>query len=200
MKYAFVEKNRRQYGVPALCEALQVSRSGYYAARHRGPSARLRHIEAAIVARPETGISRAIVWHEITDEPFVLIYPRSYMGPGTIKGIVANLAWVRYNLKLRGGKTASRFVRQISPGVEPRFELMSSFAVLSMVSEGLGFSVIPQPKEPLTRIYPVNIIRLDRQMRKRHIVLVRRTADVANRRVNALFDCVREAYAEAERR
>ena len=25
MKYAFVEKNRRQYGVPALCEALQAS-------------------------------------------------------------------------------------------------------------------------------------------------------------------------------
>ena len=42
MKHAFVEKNRRQYGVPALCEALQVSRSGYYAARHRGPSARLQ--------------------------------------------------------------------------------------------------------------------------------------------------------------
>jgi hypothetical protein len=37
VKYAFVEKHRRQYGVPALCEALQVSRSGYYAARHRGP-------------------------------------------------------------------------------------------------------------------------------------------------------------------
>jgi len=42
VKYAFVEKNRRQYGVPALCEALQVSRSGYYAARQRGPSARLQ--------------------------------------------------------------------------------------------------------------------------------------------------------------
>jgi putative transposase len=40
VKYAFVERNRRQYGVPALCEALQVSRSGYYAARHRGPSDR----------------------------------------------------------------------------------------------------------------------------------------------------------------
>jgi hypothetical protein len=36
VKYAFVEKNRRQYGVPALCDALQVSRSGYYSARHRG--------------------------------------------------------------------------------------------------------------------------------------------------------------------
>lgn len=40
MKYAFVEKNRRQHGVPALCDALQVSRSGYYAARRRGPSER----------------------------------------------------------------------------------------------------------------------------------------------------------------
>ena len=28
MKYAFVEKNRRQYGVPALCEALQVMAAG----------------------------------------------------------------------------------------------------------------------------------------------------------------------------
>ena len=42
VKYAFVEKNRRQYGVPDLCAALQVSRSGYYAARQRGPRARLQ--------------------------------------------------------------------------------------------------------------------------------------------------------------
>jgi putative transposase len=40
VKYAFVKRNRRQYGVPALYEALQVSRSGYYAARHRVPSDR----------------------------------------------------------------------------------------------------------------------------------------------------------------
>ncbi len=53
MKYAFVEKNRRQYGVPALCEALQVSRSGYYAARHRGPSDRLQR-QVDLTARIRT--------------------------------------------------------------------------------------------------------------------------------------------------
>jgi len=53
VKYAFVEKNRRQYGVPALCEALQVSRSGYYAARHRGPSARVQR-QADLTARIRT--------------------------------------------------------------------------------------------------------------------------------------------------
>jgi hypothetical protein len=40
VKYGFVDRNRRQYGVPALCEALQISPSGYYAARNRGPSDR----------------------------------------------------------------------------------------------------------------------------------------------------------------
>ncbi len=53
MKYAFVEKNRRQYGVPALCEALQVSRSGYYAARHRGPSDRQKR-QVDLTARIRT--------------------------------------------------------------------------------------------------------------------------------------------------
>ena len=53
MKYAFVEKNRRQYGVPALCEALQVSRSGYYAARYRGPSNRQKR-QVDLTARIRT--------------------------------------------------------------------------------------------------------------------------------------------------
>ena len=40
MKYEFIERHRRSYDVKALCDALQVSRSGYYAARVRAPSAR----------------------------------------------------------------------------------------------------------------------------------------------------------------
>jgi putative transposase len=40
VKYAFIDRHRRGYEVKALCDALQVSRSGYYAARGRAPSAR----------------------------------------------------------------------------------------------------------------------------------------------------------------
>ena len=40
MKYAFIDQHRRSYDVKALCDALHVSRSGYYAARGRAPSAR----------------------------------------------------------------------------------------------------------------------------------------------------------------
>jgi len=40
MKYEFIDRHRRGYEVTALCEALRVSRSGYYAARRRAPSPR----------------------------------------------------------------------------------------------------------------------------------------------------------------
>jgi transposase InsO family protein len=53
VKHAFIEKHRRQYGVPALCEALQISPSGYYAARHRGPSER-RKRQTDLTARIRT--------------------------------------------------------------------------------------------------------------------------------------------------
>jgi putative transposase len=39
MKYAFVECQRRQHSVRALCRVLRVSPSGYYASRRRPPSA-----------------------------------------------------------------------------------------------------------------------------------------------------------------
>ena len=38
MKHQFIDANRSRHGVAALCLALQVSRSGYYAARSRPPS------------------------------------------------------------------------------------------------------------------------------------------------------------------
>lgn len=50
MKYAFIEAQRDSHAVRTLCKALQVSPSGYYAARSRSPSARaVRH--SALVTR-----------------------------------------------------------------------------------------------------------------------------------------------------
>ena len=40
MKHQFIDANRLRYGVAALCRVLQVSKSGYYAARSRPLSAR----------------------------------------------------------------------------------------------------------------------------------------------------------------
>lgn len=46
MKHAFIDVNRRSYGVRMLCQALQISASGYYAAHNRPQSARSKRQEA----------------------------------------------------------------------------------------------------------------------------------------------------------
>jgi putative transposase len=43
MKHQFIDTHRRSYTVKALCQALKVSTSGYYAARSRPPSERSEH-------------------------------------------------------------------------------------------------------------------------------------------------------------
>jgi DNA-binding transcriptional LysR family regulator len=153
------------------------------------------HIDAAAVAQTEGSTPRSLIFESVADEPFVLVYPPGHAGAATIKELIGNVPWIRYNAKLAGGKMASKFVRSVAPGLEPRFEVMSGDAVMNMVSEGLGFSVIPQPREALMRMYPVKFIRLDRQMRKRLIVLARKAVDADNRRINALLECLRAAYA-----
>ena len=50
MKHRYIEGHRHRYGVKVLCDVLQVSRSGYYAARRRPPSAR-RQRQAVLTAR-----------------------------------------------------------------------------------------------------------------------------------------------------
>jgi transposase InsO family protein len=48
VKYEFIEAQRKDHGVRTLCKALQVSASGYYAARKRPPSARAQRQSALV--------------------------------------------------------------------------------------------------------------------------------------------------------
>jgi putative transposase len=50
MKYQFMEANRERYMAQNMCEALQVSKSGYYAWRTREPSSR-QHDNEALLGR-----------------------------------------------------------------------------------------------------------------------------------------------------
>ena len=46
MRFAFIHAHRCEFPIRLMCDVLQVSASGYYAWRHRGPSARARADEA----------------------------------------------------------------------------------------------------------------------------------------------------------
>jgi transposase InsO family protein len=57
VKYAFIETQRNDHCVRTLCKALQVSPSGYYAARSRAPSARTQRQSALVIKIQEAHIA-----------------------------------------------------------------------------------------------------------------------------------------------
>jgi len=156
-------------------------------------------IDAAVVVRQRASASRKLAWNVLAEEPFVLVYPRGHHGPSTVRKIVQTLPWVRYNTALEGGRMASSFVRRISPGLQPRYEVMTTDAVIAMVSENLGFSVIPQPRRAILDALPVSQARLGRQIHPRQILLARRASDSENRRIDALLTCIRDVYSSIEK-
>jgi DNA-binding transcriptional LysR family regulator len=151
-------------------------------------------IDAAVVVRPRAGMSRKLLHAVLTEEPFVLVHPHQARTSGDIASIVRQWPWVRYNGSLEGGRMASAFVRRLSPGLHPQYEVMTTQGVVGMVAEGLGFSVIPMPRPSVLDAHRVSLVSLHDAMPPRQIVLARRAADADNRRIDALLRCMQEVY------
>jgi hypothetical protein len=74
MRFAFIAKHRNIWPVAWLCDALDVSRSGFHAWLNRSPSARSRHDEVLVTAIDRSfkssdrtyGARR--VWHDVLAE------------------------------------------------------------------------------------------------------------------------------------
>jgi putative transposase len=49
MRFAFIRRHEREYGIGAMCRVLSVTRAGYYAWRNRGPSGRAMANAALLV-------------------------------------------------------------------------------------------------------------------------------------------------------
>ena len=63
MRFAFIAKHRTIWPVAWLCDALDVSRSGFHAWLNRSPSARSRHDEVLVTAdRSQLQEQRPHLW------------------------------------------------------------------------------------------------------------------------------------------
>ncbi len=153
-------------------------------------------IDAAVVAVPQTGVTRKIVTDQLASEPFAFVYPRTHRGAGGIKAVMSELPWLRYNIQSSGGRMAAAFVKKQVPGAIAKYDLLYRDVVVTMVSQGLGFSVVPQPRPSLLAANPVNLISLEKMTQMRSIVLARRATDIDNRRIDALLSCMRDGFGK----
>ncbi|HEX7864138.1 MAG TPA: LysR family transcriptional regulator [Variovorax sp.] len=149
-------------------------------------------LDVALLVRPESGGSRRLVWRELHSQPYVMLAPPSAAGKSA-RQLLEAYDWVGYDTSLSGGRVAARYVRSLKPDARCVMELRSMDAIVAMVAQGLGVSVVPQPRRPLVDAYAVREVGLGSRAPFRKLSLVWRNSDEGSRNVEA----VAQAFATA---
>lgn len=150
-------------------------------------------LDGAALVRPTSGGSSRLAWHDLQRQPFVFVAPYD-TGNATAAELVKRHNWLQFDTSLTSGRVAASYLHRLAPATRPKFELESIEAVLSMVSAGLGVSIVPQVG-PITEIHRVRQISLGKNAPSRQISFVCRASDTDNRRVMALRDAFKRSYA-----
>jgi DNA-binding transcriptional LysR family regulator len=150
-------------------------------------------LDVALVAKPRVGAARGLVWRVLKQQPYVLLVPAE-ADTDDAGLLVARYGWVGYDSLLPGGKVAARFVRALVGNARCSMELRSVDAIVSIVAEGLGVSVIPQPRPALLKAYAVREVSLGGKAPFRQLSLVCRGPDENNRNVLAVLEAFDNAF------
>jgi len=151
-------------------------------------------LDAAVLVRPKGGGSERLAWHNLVQQPLVLLAPASAPDE-SLRALIARLGWIRYDTELTGGRLAAACMRSIAPRTRPIMELRAIDAIVAMVSAGLGVSVVPRPRAALLDAHRVRAVRLPRGAPARTIALVRRAGDAGQRNIDAVAAAFERAYS-----
>jgi DNA-binding transcriptional LysR family regulator len=152
-------------------------------------------IDAAIVVQPETGGSRRLHWTPLAREKLVLIAPPLARETGA-EALFRAYEWIRFDKTTIGGRIAARYVAGVAPRARCRIDLLSLPAIVAMVSEGHGVSVLPEPGPNLLAVHPVRCLSLGANGPYRQIAFVCRRNDADAPMLQALVASARRAYGD----
>ena len=105
-------------------------------------------LDAAIVTESPFALPQSAIWTELYKEPMVLILPqtsqkrnRSRVGDETI---AKNLPFIRFERKTWTGHLVDQTIKVNKLAVNEGMEINSVEAIIELVRQGLGYSIIPQ--------------------------------------------------------
>ncbi|MEM9432528.1 MAG: LysR family transcriptional regulator [Pseudomonadota bacterium] len=98
-------------------------------------------LDAAISSAPGTG-SAVLNWQELTTEPLVLIAGHDQKGEDPLE-LLRSEPFIRHTRRAAAGGLASLWLRKVRLKPHVAMEMESIESVASMVSHGLGVSIVP---------------------------------------------------------
>ena len=99
-------------------------------------------LDAAIVVEPQFSMPKNCIWRSFMEEPLVVVAPRRFEG-GDAHELLSTQPFIRYDRNIHGGQLADRYLRDHHIRPRQRLEIDGLLAIVSLVHEGIGVSLIP---------------------------------------------------------
>ena len=160
---------------PALEVTLFAGQSADFAARvERG------ELDAAVVTQPPMRLPAQLVWTALYTEPMVLIVPSKphFTLPADGTAALAQCPFLRFDRQTWTGHLVDEALAQCGATVATRMELNSLEAIVALVRQGFGVSIVPQlanlnwARDRALRIVPLPGVDVSRSVglleRRRH--------------------------------
>lgn len=152
---------------PALEVKLFVGLSVDFAARVESGE-----LDAAVVMQPPMSLPSNLVWFPLYDEPMVLIVPRRphFELPSDTLRLLAECLFLRFDRQAWTGRLVDRALREAGATVREGMELNSVEAIVALVRQGFGVSIVPQlanvqwSRDRALRLVPLPAVKVQRRV------------------------------------
>jgi len=102
-------------------------------------------LDAAIVTESPYALPQSLQWTELYKEPMILIYPN--MPPGKKKdpkNLSLDPPFIRFERNTWTGHLVDQAIKSNKLSIQDGMELNSVEAIIELVRQGLGYSIVPQ--------------------------------------------------------
>ncbi len=159
-------------GHPALEVRLFAGQSADFAQRvDRG------ELDAAVVTQPPARLPSTLLWTPLYSEPMVLIVPRRphFSLPPTPLQMLNRSPFMRFDRNTWTGHLVNEVLAQCRAQVSEGMELNSVEAIVALVRQGFGVSIVPQLANlQWSRDKALSVVQLPRVTVQRHVGLLER--------------------------
>lgn len=156
-----------------------------------------RELDLAVMIKPRLGIPSDMKWIPVMRERYIGIAPAG--STHDLKTLLAALPFIRYNRRSHGGQLVDGFLKRHNLWVTEGMELDEPAIILKMVSEGLGWAIVPGELVQMETAPGAEKFSLPGRPFFREIgVLVRRSA-LKGAATSAFIDCLHEEAAACQR-
>jgi DNA-binding transcriptional LysR family regulator len=102
-------------------------------------------LDGALVVEHQFAMPKGCEWVSLTEDPLVVVAPIAFANADPHE-LLRTQPFIRYDRRVWGGRLADRYLRDNDIQPNERIEIDGSMAIVALVSQGLGISLLPNWK------------------------------------------------------